>query len=186
MTNYYSAQSFLAWVLNTYFYDDTHYVYIAPFLPYRLPNPLSSSPYHVYGQFYRASTDADRFDSALINNRMRLRVGVLAQEHKGMVDPETSRKLKSACDQAGTKFFCPVLYRVGLDRVGDGRLERTELAEERGSNEYLIQDLTSDEFDILFFDYDDETLVRLYDGAEEIEADKAITIILSSDGRIGA
>lgn len=48
MNHYYSTQPLLAWSLNRHFYSGLHYMYVAPFYPYRLPNPKSSNPLEIY------------------------------------------------------------------------------------------------------------------------------------------
>ncbi|HEX8696913.1 MAG TPA: hypothetical protein VF746_31125 [Longimicrobium sp.] len=151
MRFYYSTQSFLAWCLNRHFYDDVHYVYVAPFYPYRLPNPKSSNPLEIYKDLYQPWADRDEFDNFITIHRIKLKKGIVAKESEGVVDGDTAQRLLNICDHVSVKFLYPIIYRVDIEAVGDWRLHKagSGLLE---SDEYLIRDLGGDEFDLLFYD----------------------------------
>lgn len=151
MRLYYSTQPFLAWCLNRHFYQDTHYTFVAPFFPYRLPNPKSSNPLEIYKDLYQPWADRDEFDTFITLCRIKLSKGVLAKQNEGRITGEVAERLMSICNTVNVKFFYPIVYRVDVDAVGDWRLQKagSGLLE---SDEFLIRDLHGGEFDILFYD----------------------------------
>jgi hypothetical protein len=166
MQNYYSSQPFLAWILNTYFYGDEHFAFVAPFYPYRRPNPSSSSPYDNYAKLYRPWKDDDNYDECTTQKRFGLRKGVMAKRERDIITERRANELKEVCDKVSLRYFCPVVYRVDLEDIEDRRLEigGSGLI---GSDEYLIRDLAPGEFDILLFDYwSDPNLRTLYEREE--------------------
>lgn len=165
--HYYSTQSFLAWVINTYFYNEKHYTYVAPFLPYRLPNPSTSNPHEIFSRLYKAWLDKDDYDPLIAQNRLGLRKGVMANKENDKLEEEDAARLKSICDRTSIKFFCPVVYRVDMAAIEGDRLVQ-EGSARRGSEEYLIPNLREDEFDVLFFDYvHHEVLGQLFERGEQ-------------------
>lgn len=175
MEYYYSAQPFLSWVINTYFYNRRHYLYVAPFYPYRLPNPHSSNPYEVFASLYKPWKDMDDYDPVLSQKRLNIRKGVMAKEKATDLSTADSTILKDVCDKVSINFFCPILYRVNIESIAPDR-RVTSGSGLSGSKEYLIQDLYDNEFDILFFDYEDEILKQLFDKRNQSK-EKVLTIL---------
>lgn len=66
------------------------------------------------------------------------------------------RDLLRICDQIDIRFFYPVIYRVDIDKLDADRLTQKNSAL-KGSNEYLIDPLLEDEFELLFLDFVSET-----------------------------
>jgi hypothetical protein len=178
-TWYYSTQPFLAWVLNHYAHGGTHYAFVAPFLPYRLPNPSTSNPHKLFARFYEAWKDEDENDPTVAQNRLGLRKGIMLN---AALQGEWETRLKAACDKASVNYFCPVVYRVNVADIPERR-RAVEGSGRHGSDEYLIEDLREDEFDVLFFDYHDDDLLReLYDGSCD-DASDALPLIETSYAR---
>lgn len=152
MRYYYSTQPFLAWCLKHYFYGGTHHTFVAPFYPYRLPNPKSSDPYSSYSDYYRPWKDADDYDAYINGKWLTLKSGV----HKNaatLPSGVTEDELKDICDQIEILFFYPIVYRVDIyDSSISPRLRKSGsgLA---GSDEFLVEDLQESEFKVLFLDF---------------------------------
>jgi hypothetical protein len=167
--HYYSTQPFIAWCLNHYFYNQIHFAWVgAPFYPYRMANPRSSSPLRIYEDFYEPWKDEDEFSGTLIAARMGLRKGVIA--HQAVLPPSNIRFLKKVCNRIHPVFFYPLVYRVDLDRIDPAR-QVVANSGLRGSQEYRIADLDESipEFELLFVDFETENVPHsfadLYSGA---------------------
>jgi hypothetical protein len=152
---YYGTQPFLAWVLNHYFYNRVHYIYVgAPFFPYRQNNPASSDPINLYTAFYKPFKDADRYDIFIGGYRQRLKRGIDAQ----VTRKQMQKKLKKVCEEIDIKFFYPIVYRVDITYIEPDRLLVSGSGQDVNSKEYLIRDLQETEFDLLFLDFEHENL----------------------------
>ncbi len=157
---YYSTQPFLAWCLNHYFYGGVHFVWVgAPFYPYRLDNPRSSSPFRKYEDLYELWKDEDEFSPYLEGTRAGLHKGILA--NLGRLHPQEVVRLHDVCDRIHTVFFYPIVYRIDVDRIDPARLQVANSGL-KGSQEYRITALHEPEFDILFFDADTEIVPRSF------------------------
>jgi hypothetical protein len=174
---YYSTQPFISWVINTYFYGNKHYTYLAPFYPYKEVNPKSSNPFLIYQDLYMPWKDKDIYDKTVGQFRLNLRKGVMSKKNLGQITLDESDKLIEVCDNISIDFFYPVVYRVDID-LPKGRLQKTGSALV-GSNEYFLPDLFEDEFDILFFDnWSDFVIVKeLYENRKLLTSDKVLKIL---------
>ncbi len=150
---YYGTVPALAWIINHYFYERTHYAWLADaFYPYRT-NPGSSNPYRLYGLLYEHWAESDEPAHSVGEYRRRLARGIEAKEKTGVLDRTTAARLQRVCDSASVDLFYPVLYRVEIDRIA---LSRRVVANSglKGSHEVLVKDLREPEFDLLFLDND--------------------------------
>ena len=157
---YYSVQPFLAWCLGHYFYKGAHFAYVgAPFYPYRLENPRTSSGLRIYEDYYEPWKDEDEYSIFIDSKRLRLLKGV--QKAPRTLRPE----LRRICNQIDMAFFYPVVYRVDiapiqssaparLQKGGSGRLTPGKC--KTPSNEYVLNDLHKGEFDLIFADLETE------------------------------
>ncbi|MEO1289820.1 MAG: hypothetical protein AAFV93_18825, partial [Chloroflexota bacterium] len=153
---YYSTQTFLAWCLNHYFYNQEHYIYCgAPFYPYKTTNPVSSNPYRIYGALYEPFKEQDNYNAWIARLRLSLQKGV---QHR-IKDKSLRNDLLDICDMIDISFFYPIVYRIDLDAIDEARLTVQNSGSEVNSNEYLIETLLESEFEILFQDYQHETSI---------------------------
>lgn len=172
-TYYYSTQPFLAWCINHYFYQKTHYVWVAaPFYPYRERNPRSSNPYLIYQDFYQPWKDRDIYSSYLNQQRRKLIEGISKQSL--LTDKHRISRLKIICDRINIAFFYPLVYRVDVDAIASKRLDNTQgSAADVDSSEFLIADLQEDEFDLLFADIDQaitsQSFLQLWAGVTDTQ-----------------
>ena len=113
---YYSAQPFIAWCLNHYFYDKTHYVFCgAPFypfsfLPYIRKNQPSSDPLKVYGDYYQYYLSDDHNETKVQGYRNNLKKGVSAIINNA----DLSIRLIEVCRYVNMNFFFPMVYRIDI------------------------------------------------------------------------
>lgn len=147
---WYSTQPFIAWVINHYFYHGRHYCWVAsPFYPYTLVNPRSSKPMEIYRDYYEPWKDKDKFSDFILSKRMNLEKGVIAS--KPLLTSDWSSRLRDICRMVDVEFFYPIVYRVDLRGIDPACLEKAASALV-GSQEFRIQTLEEDEFDVMFFD----------------------------------
>jgi hypothetical protein len=176
-TYYYSSQTFLAWVFNHYFYDRVHWAFIGhPFYPYREPNPVSSNPLKRYEQTYEAWFERDNFSNHMTGSRSSLRRGVQENSTRLQQD-DWSNRLQTVCEKIEVVFFYPFVYRVDIDSIPKSRLQRKNSAL-LASNEFLIEDLRESEFDILFWDYNEDDVINSLK-AGLLAADEVLTLMES-------
>jgi hypothetical protein len=153
MDNYYSATSYLAWCINHYCYGGMHYTWAAAeFYPYRLPNPKSSNPLLSYQDLYHPWKDRDPYDRFLTQHRMSLKNGVTAKEGVKAISTRPARRLRRIIDKVDILYFMPVVYRIDISPIAVHRLQAAGSGVV-GSHEYLIDDISESEFELLFLDF---------------------------------
>lgn len=158
MDYYYGCVPTLAWILGHYFYNKQHFVWLASeYFPYRLTNPKSSNPHLIYQDIYQPWKDSDQYDKCILQLRLNLRKGVIAQQKASVLHPADSAKLKRVCNKLDILFFYPLIYRVDISKIDKTRLVVAGSGTS-GSSEYLVKDLdeTKKEFEILFLDFDSD------------------------------
>jgi len=153
---YYGTKSTIDWIFGHYFYDKTHYTWLADcFYPYGQSNPKSSNPLLIYQDLYQPWKDNDEFDKFLAGNRLNLVKGVMSKERDRIVSAEQGEALRELCNTVCTTFFYPIVYRVEISRIPVHRRQRAGSAA-HGSSEYLIPDLTEGEFDVMLLDFEED------------------------------
>ncbi|HZG41522.1 MAG TPA: hypothetical protein VEY93_01085, partial [Longimicrobium sp.] len=121
-TYYYGTIPVLAWILNHYFYGGVHYAWLAKeFLPPK-PNPSSSNPHHIYGEFKDAWNDGDPWNSTVLTARTGMLRGVKAKRDAGVVKRWTATRLRFVCQHVSVDLFYPIVYRVDVERISPDRL----------------------------------------------------------------
>lgn len=159
-TYYYGTIPVLAWILNHYFYGGVHYAWLAKeFLPPK-PNPSSSNPHHIYGEFKDAWNDGDPWNSTVLTARTGMLRGVKAKRDAGVVKRWTATRLRIICQHVSVDLFYPIVYRVDVERISPDRLVVANSGL-RGSREVLIHDLRETEFELLFADNTTDTSFTL-------------------------
>jgi hypothetical protein len=184
MPNYfYGCVPSLAWILGHYFYGRKHFVWLAAeYFPYRLANPKSSNPHLLYQDLYQPWKDNDNFDRNVVQLRLNLRKGILAQHKAGTIATPEAIRLKNVCDKVNIVFFYPVVYRVDMSLIVPSRRKVAGSGVTAGSSEYLVTDLAENEFDILFLDYTADTdfvqlVVNEHDGSSSTSLTNALTTL---------
>lgn len=160
MSNYYyGTVPSLAWIFGHYYYNGTHYTWVASeFYPYRLPNPKSSSPILIYQDLYQPWRDKDEFDKFILQVRINIKKAVIIQERKRNITSTDANSMKNICDNVDIHFFYPLVFRIDINDVRNkGRTITTAGSGiTAGSLEYLIEDLKTGDFEILFLDDDSD------------------------------
>lgn len=151
--DYYSAQPFLAWCFNHYFFAGRHFIYVAaPFHTFKGPNPTSSNPWRRYGDLYEPWWDRDRYSAHIRASRLGLEQGAIAHRRAGTISWPLSLALIAIAQGASERMFYPVVYWIDLNQIDERRREKEGSGAATESDEWLIRDLEDDEFMVLFFD----------------------------------
>ena len=165
-----STQPLLSWCLNRYFYGDVHFAYVAaPFHPYRLANPPSSRPHELYQRLYEGAHDRDVYNDTIRARREGLHAGITF--HGARLAPPLTVALQRVVDDVDPIFFTPIVYRINLEAIPPGRVDASAGTRSRGidSNERLIADLASGEFEVIL----------LADNAPDLMTDPQVSLVAS-------
>ncbi len=177
----YGTKTTLAWLLGHYVFNRTHYTYFArEFFPYRLRNPPSSNPLDLYQAFYKAWRDEDQWHASIQQHRINLSK-LIAQSEPG--DPDFTANLQRICERVSLAFFYPVVFRVDETEINDSRKVAKNSALDLGSEEFVVEDLQEDEFEILFLDVKgdadfDDLVIDAADGRDDITVHGAVERLL--------
>lgn len=154
----YSTNTWLASRICARFYGGLHWVCgAAEFdgraaLPLGHRQPPSSSPAEIYQQLFH---DADRRDlhSTKINeNRAGLLKGAAARRQQGVIDSAAEAEVSAIIHAAQSSDFRPLLYVIPYLLV-QGRAKLVPVGQRASifSEEYIIDDLRTGEFDVIQF-----------------------------------
>ncbi|MBU3838053.1 MAG: hypothetical protein H9777_07020 [Candidatus Phocaeicola faecigallinarum] len=156
----YSTNTYLAHKLSQMFYNDTHYVWCTPIFNSKnlgtydigKDTPPSSTPLNIYNTLKEDVEHKDKHSEKIKQNRAGLMKGATIYLENGLITDEEFRYIKTIIEQAEITDFRPLLYIISYDKVKD-KITRVapELKAHPLSEEYIIPDLHSDEFDILEF-----------------------------------
>lgn len=159
----YSVQSYLAYYINTHFYNSVHYVWCAssfdsetnatltPKLPY------TSNPKHIYNSFKKdiSTNDNHYIRSEIRRNTVGLLNGANVMLNKGKITNEQFALVKTIiknCQKGNAviEYFRPLIYVIPYEL--NKQIIRPVEVEKRAlplSNEYIIEELTEGKFDII-------------------------------------
>lgn len=90
---YYGTVPALAWIINHYFYERTHYVWLADAFYPNQGNPGSSNPYEIYGSLHKPWAQRDSRARFVRDLRRSLIGGVDARVAAGKLDDITAARL---------------------------------------------------------------------------------------------
>jgi|SRR6185437_3047887 len=157
---YYSANTYLAYWLNKTFYNNKHFVWCSPaFDPGKLDTkdirckiPPSSSPFNIYCSLSADLKSSDMHSSKIKENKYGLIRGANYHLEIGTIDEEEYARIIRIIDKATIAEFRPLIYVIPSHLIKD-RLKEVEvdLIANPLSIEYQINDLTSEEFDLIEF-----------------------------------
>ncbi len=98
----YSIQSYLAYYINTTYYDDKHFVWCAPFFDSNKESgltpklPYTSNPIDIFKSYYKDITIRDRHYKCneIKRNTVALLKGAKIMYSKGAINEETLQKIR--------------------------------------------------------------------------------------------
>jgi len=148
----YSVNSFLAHYISEQFYKGAHYVWCAPSFNSEANNPPSSNPKDILFVLHNDVARNDKNSLKIKQNKLGLIRGVEAMLDVGVITQDERDDILLIIEESDIKCFYPLLYIIDKNLVGDKievvpRKDRANII----SEEVLIRDLHTDEFDVLFF-----------------------------------
>lgn len=155
----YSTNTVLAYRINRKYYGDVHYVWCAPEfgsapLGGGAPgNPPTSRPLHRYRQLQAESQAGDLHSSLIGEQKAGLRKGADEKLKGGVITPPECDEIIQVIDSAPLSDFKPVIYAMAFAAVKH-LAKRVPVAQRAHplSEEYIIETLAGDIFDILNLD----------------------------------
>jgi hypothetical protein len=147
---WYSAKTALDWLICHYAFEGRHFAWVAPdFDMYDTKSPESSNPHHLYHGLYAAWKKGDAYSSFVSLKRTGLKKALNINCERRLISRSTANELKRRVDTAHLSLFYPMVYRVDLRNVAPARKVKAGSAK-FGSQEYRIDDLQENEFELLF------------------------------------
>ena len=148
---YYSINTWISNFINKEYYNDIHYVYVAPCFNCEI-NPRSSNPSEIYSQLKKdlEPTTLDYHSSKIKSNRLGIVKGAVEKFNTGIIDEQTKNIIIEISKKAEMTLFIPLIYVIPADMVRK-RIKTPSLEMKAGilSKEYIIEDLRGSEFDII-------------------------------------
>lgn len=147
---YYSTQTQLAHELAQEYYKGSFYAYVAKsFNPDT--NPTSSNPKKLYEQLRAIAQEDDGGSDKFRETRDKLRGIAKEKRNRNEITDDDLREIRDTIRRASPRDFIPLIYLIREDKILSKRLERVPRAKRasRRSQEYIIRDLHSDEFEII-------------------------------------
>ncbi len=154
---YYSAGSYLAYLINTQFYKQ-HYLWCSPvFNPASLSSldprrniPASSSPHEIYNSYRRDVNTNDGHSSLIKMNKIGLKRGAKYKLAAGVITQNEYQIIIHKINKASISDFRPLIYLIPASIIKD-RMKPVPvkmIANPLGS-EYRVEDLLEGEFEII-------------------------------------
>lgn len=149
---FYSINSSLANFINTKYYGNNHYVWIAPYFDCKDTNPSSSNPIDIYTSFKKDLRNGrvDYHSLNILNNRAGIKKGAVAMFNAKKIDEKTRDLIITLTEKAEHQHFKPLIYVIPKGNVMS-RIEEPNFTTKANtlSMEYIIPDLKGGEFDII-------------------------------------
>ena len=159
----YSIQSYLAYCINTKFYQDKHYVWCAPFfdsknesnLPMELP--YTSNPADIYKSFWKDITadDAEHERKEIMRNTIGLHKGAMQKLKQGEIGQATYDEVLALIHDAlnsmkKDEFFRPLIYVIPF-ALNEKSIRKVEVGRTAASlfDAYIIHELPTSNFSII-------------------------------------
>jgi len=157
----YSANSVLSYRIAKRYYNDKHYVWCSPDFGSLAgtrsalqKNPPTSRPKYRYYRMLQEVMESDRHAVAITETRSGLLRGVEVQREAGRVSLATAEEILTVIRGAAMSDFRPLLYVIPVTSEILPRIKVVPVQHRAHplSEEFIIPNLTSDEFDIVTLD----------------------------------
>jgi len=148
---YYSINTWISNFINKEYYNDLHYVYVAPCFNCKI-NPRSSNPSEIYSELKKdlEPTALDFHSSKIKSNRLGIVKGAIENFNKGIINESTKEIIIELSKKAELTLFKPLIYIIPAEMVKD-KLLTPDFEMKAGllSKEFIIENLKGNEFDII-------------------------------------
>lgn len=145
----YSINTLLAYKINEEFYNGNHYVWCAPKFNC-MDNPPSSNPREILKMIWKDVKFNDRHSSKIMQNEVGLLNGVEQKYKEDKITEIQRAELIYIIKNVDITYFKPLIYIIPYQNV-ENKIIEVSSADKAGwfSNEYKIENLKSNEFDII-------------------------------------
>ena len=158
----YSTQPYIKYHINESFLGKRHYVWCSEVFDGRAEARLniastlgkSSNPAEIYDDVrqYAKAGRADRHCDHVTRWKASIPTVAVALQKNGQIDESALKEITYLVRTAEVSLWRPILYVIDRQRVGAGRIQLVEPDQRAGvANEYVINDLTLSEADVLEF-----------------------------------
>lgn len=155
----YSINTYLAYSINSNYYNDLHYVWCSPFFDCREEasryrnNPQSSNPCEIYLNFSKDVERNDEHSLHIKQNKIGLLSGASQKRQQGLIDKSKEEDIIAMVNDAPLEWFRPLVYVIPKICV-EGIYKQVENGRKANplSAEYLVESLPGDCFDIIKFE----------------------------------
>ena len=152
---YYGSYPFIYWAFNHYFLDGRHQIWVtAPFY-----NPISpeGTPYRQYGDLLSAVSRSDEKTSSEWREFLKKELG-------SVKDGALQSRLILIAEKISIPFFVPLVYRVDIEALPLGLATQGDSEGQLGTQNFQIRALEEIYFDLLFADFSQEDILKLWRG----------------------
>ena len=153
----YSTNTYLKYLIHQKYASDTHYVWCSAVFDTRYASPLttlsrvppSSNPIEIYRDLHESVTRGDNHSAKVVEQRMSLRRRALAWHKAGSITDSEKQEIIWLAKNSPLIDFRPLIYVIPWQPI----VTRAQLVPPNKraglGPEYIISDLTGDEFHII-------------------------------------
>ncbi len=156
----YSVNAYLAWAINERYYAGSHYVWCTAAFDTRAEGaygahsstPPSSTPKEIFGELQRAAAAGDKGSEKIASVRVGIVNGAHTKLSDGKISSEIFDEIMLVIDRCEIRDFRPLLYLLPREGVAD-KLKPVPVDQRAHplSMEYIIENLSKPEFDVIEF-----------------------------------
>lgn len=147
----FSAGTKLAYCINKYYYGNVHYVWCTDFFHSKY-QPITSDPQAICARLIEIISTEDRNAREIEQQKVGILKGAVAKLKEGVISAGEYRIICEMVNGARYSDFTPILYVISSAKVKDKcKMVGMELKASDTSIEYLIPQLSNDEFQVIDF-----------------------------------
>ena len=147
---YFSVGTRFSYMIDKYYYHDTHYLWCAPRFndPFQ---PLTSNPLSIFKRYLKIAIQGDRHAHETADHLAGVLRGAQVQFENGIINEQQYSEIRQYVNLARYEDFSPVLYIIDITQINESRRQLVDVSLRASDNsyEYLITDVSSDECQII-------------------------------------
>jgi hypothetical protein len=159
---YYGSYPFLYWAFNHYFLDGRHQIWVTA--PFYNPASPEGTAYRQYGDLLTAVSRSDEKASSEWREFLKKELG------KRLKGESLQARLVLIAEKISIPFFVPLVYRVDIESLPLGLATQGDSEGQLGTQHFQIRALEETHFELLFADFLQEDILKLWRGMPNAEA----------------
>ncbi len=149
----YSVNTWLAYKISELYYNNIHYVWCSPHFNASNINPPSSNPKEIYWNLKKDIDGKDHHSSKIEQNKVGIIKGANIKKSQGIITDIQEQEIIDIVSVAEMEDFRPLIYIIPTEKVkGIINPVSYKFKADKFSQEYIIEELASDFFDIVDLD----------------------------------